>query len=181
MSERGAAAGTANLYDDEQVDLTDQDSQSTVGSKGKGGRPEGDAWDTFTKKPNPFPDKSKRNWIGVCKFCQHNVTSGKLEDLRKHASQCKKATSDARIAAKVQQFKAGGGGTERTAQMVLDSYADKGSSKLNKEQNRVLQCLLTLAFVMCAIPFACVVNPHMRHILTCLKPSFDPPGRPCTD
>ncbi|DBB04326.1 TPA: hypothetical protein ACH3X1_012817 [Trebouxia sp. C0004] len=72
MSEtKGAAAGTANLYDDEQVDLTDQDSQSTVGSKRKGGRPEGDAWDTFTKKPNPFPGKSKRSWIGVCKFCQH--------------------------------------------------------------------------------------------------------------
>ncbi|DBA98859.1 TPA: hypothetical protein ACH3X1_014618 [Trebouxia sp. C0004] len=68
MSEtEGAAAGTANLYDDEQVDLTDQDSQSTVGSKRKGGCPEGDAWDTFTRKPNPFPGKSKRNWIGVCK------------------------------------------------------------------------------------------------------------------
>ncbi|DBB01732.1 TPA: hypothetical protein ACH3X1_000356 [Trebouxia sp. C0004] len=166
MSEtESAAVGTANLYDDEQ-DLNAK---------------AGDAWDTFTKKPNPFPGKSKRNWIGVCKFCQHIVTSGKLEDLRKQASQCKKATSDARIAAKVQQFKAGGGGTERTAQMVLDSYADKGSSKLNKEQNGVLQRLLTLAFVMCAIPFACVANPHMRHILTCLKPSFDPPGRPCTD
>ncbi|DBA91835.1 TPA: hypothetical protein ACH3X1_015972 [Trebouxia sp. C0004] len=70
-STEGAAAGAANLYDDEQVDLTDQDSQSTVESKRKGGRPEGDDWDTFTKKPNPFPGKSKRNWIGVCKFCQH--------------------------------------------------------------------------------------------------------------
>ncbi|DBA84647.1 TPA: hypothetical protein ACH3X1_006009 [Trebouxia sp. C0004] len=95
MSEtESAATGTANLYDDEQVDLTDQDSQSAVGSKRKGGRPEGDAWDTFTKKPNPFPGKSKRNWIRVCKFCQHNVTSGKLEDLRKHASQKAKPVRD---------------------------------------------------------------------------------------
>ena len=83
----------------------------------------------------------------------------------------------------MQQIRAGGGGTESSAQMVVDSYADKGSSKLNKEQNKVLQRQrrLTLAFTMCAIPFACVANPHMRHILTCLKPSFDPPGRACTD
>ena len=39
----------------------------------------------------------------------------------------------------MQQMRAGGGSTESNAQMVVDSYADKGSSKLNKEQNKVLQ------------------------------------------
>ena len=33
--------------------------------------------------------------------------------------------------------------------MTMDSYADKG--KLNKEQNKVLQRLLTLAFIMCGL------------------------------
>lgn len=59
---------------------------------------------------------------------------------------------------------------------TMDSYADKG--KLNREQNKVLQRLLTLAFTMCGIPFACVANTHMKHVLKVLKPSFDPPGRP---
>ena len=63
--------------------------------------------------------------------------------------------------------------------MSLNSYADKGTDKLNKQQIKALQRLLTLAFIMCGIPFACVANPHMKHILHCMKPSFDPPGMPC--
>ena len=62
---------------------------------------------------------------------------------------------------------------------MLNSYADRGKDRLSKEQNKVLQGLLTLAFIMCGIPFACVQlgNTHMLHALRCLKPSFAPPGR----
>ena len=74
MSEtESAAAGTQDLRDSEQIDLTDQDSQSTLGCKRKGGRPEDDAWETFTKKRNPFPGKSNRNWIGVCNFVEKDA------------------------------------------------------------------------------------------------------------
>ena len=44
-----AAAGTQDLRDSEQIDLTDQDSQSTVGCKRQGGRLEGDAWEFLPK------------------------------------------------------------------------------------------------------------------------------------
>ena len=92
----------------DEIDLTDQGSQS-VGSKRKAGRPVTNAWDTFKKVPNPDPGKSKRNWMGVCQFCDCKIASGKVEDLRAHAANCKKATPDAQLAARVQQVKAGGG------------------------------------------------------------------------
>lgn len=170
------AADTPDRSDAGDIDLTDQHSQ-TVGSKRKAGRPVGDAWDTFKKEPNPNPGGSQRLWIGVCKFCDCKITSGKVADLRTHAANCKKATPEAKLAARVQQVEAGGGGGKTSSQMSLESYADTGRDKLGKEQNKVLQRLLTLAFIMCGIPFACVGNAHMKHILHCLKPSFHPPGR----
>ena len=63
----------------DEIDLTDQGSQS-VGSKRKAGRPVTNAWDTFKKVPNPDPGKSKRNWMGVCQFCDCKIASGKVED-----------------------------------------------------------------------------------------------------
>ncbi len=55
MSEiESVAAEAQNDSDDQEIDLTDQGSQSTVASKRKGGRPDGDAWDTFKKVPNPL-------------------------------------------------------------------------------------------------------------------------------
>lgn len=126
---------------------------------------------------NPNPGKTKRNWIGICQFFDCKVSSGKVEDLRAHAANCKKATPDAQLATRVQQVRAGGGGGTISSQTSLNSYADIGKDKLTKEQNKVLQRLLTLAFIMCGIPFACVGNSHMLHALRCLKPSFVPPGK----
>ena len=65
----------------DEIDLTDQGSQS-VGSKRKAGRPVTNAWDTFKKVPNPDSGKLKRNWMGVCQFCDCKIASGKVEDLR---------------------------------------------------------------------------------------------------
>lgn len=63
---------------DDQIDLTHQETQS-VASKRKAGRPSTDAWATFKKLPNPNPGRSKRNWIGVCQFCDWKISSGKVE------------------------------------------------------------------------------------------------------
>ncbi|DBA92591.1 TPA: hypothetical protein ACH3X1_002811 [Trebouxia sp. C0004] len=109
--------------------------------------------------------------MGVCQFCDCTIASGKVEDLQAHAANCKKATPDAQLAARVQQVKAGGGSGKSSSQMSLNSYADTGKDKLNKEHNKVLQRLLTLAFIMYGIPFAGVGNTHMLHALRCLKPS----------
>ncbi|DBA77128.1 TPA: hypothetical protein ACH3X1_009704 [Trebouxia sp. C0004] len=87
--------------------------------------------------------------MGVCQFCDCTIASGKVEDLRAHGANCKKATPDAQLAARVQQVKAGGGSGKSSSQMSLNSYADTGKDKLNKEQNKALQRLLTLAFIMC--------------------------------
>ena len=171
MSDAESDAADVHSQRDDQIDLTDQDSQS-VGKKRKAGRPVTDAWATFRKVANPNPGKSKRNWIGICQFCDCKVSSGKVEDLRAHAANCKKATPDAQLAARVQQVRAGGGGGTTSSQTSLNSYADIGKDKLTKEQNKVLQRLLTLAFIMCGIPFACVGNSHMLHALRCLKPSL---------
>ncbi|DBA98344.1 TPA: hypothetical protein ACH3X1_001260 [Trebouxia sp. C0004] len=51
------------------------------------------------------------------------ITSGKVADLRTHAANCKKATPEAKLAARVQQVKAGGGGGKTSSQMSLESYA----------------------------------------------------------
>ena len=150
-----------------EIDLTDQGSRS-VGSKRKAGRPVTNAWDTFKKVPHPDPGKSKRNWMGVCQFCNCKIASGKVEDLRAHAANCKKATPDAQLAARVQQVTAGGGSGKCSSQTSLNSYADRVKDKLSKEQNKVLQRLLTLAFVMCGIPFACVGNTHTAIYGSCL-------------
>lgn len=171
------AADPENLSASEGTDLTDQGSQSTAGAKRKGGRLHSDAWETFKKVPNPNPGSTRRNYIGVCKFCECKITSGKAEHLRAHAASCTKANPEAQLAARVQQVRAGGGREKTSSQMSLNSYADTGKDRLSKEQNKVLQRLLTLAFIMCGIPFACVGNAHMKHVLKCLKPSFAPPGR----
>ena len=61
------------------------------------GRPVTNARDTFKKVPNPDHGKTKRNWMGVCHFCDCKIASGKVEDLRAHAAKCKKATPDAQL------------------------------------------------------------------------------------
>lgn len=131
--------------------------------------------------PNPNLGSTRRNFIGVCKYCESKfefkVTSGKAEHLRAHAATCTKADPEAKLAARVKQVKAGGGGENTSSQLSLNSYADIGKDRLSKEQNKVLQRLPTLSFIMCGIPFACVGNAHMKHVLKCLKPSFAPPGR----
>ncbi|DBA83960.1 TPA: hypothetical protein ACH3X1_006454 [Trebouxia sp. C0004] len=73
----------------------------------------------------------------------------------------------------VQQIKAGGGGGD-SSQLSIDSYRD--SSKLSKGHNKALQRLLVLAIIMCGIPFACFEQPTMKHLLDCMRPSFDFPG-----
>ena len=125
-----AAADSHNVDEVEEID-PDQasDRDSTVGSKRKGGRPVDPAWESCKRVANQNAGATNRAWIGVYMNCNHKVTSG------------------------MKVMKAGADG-KTSSQMTMDSYADKG--KLNKEQNKVLQRLLTLAFIMCGIPFSCV-------------------------
>ena len=58
-----------------ELDLADQESQATVVlmQAGSGRKDCG----TFTIVANPAPGKSKRAWVGVCKFCQEKVVGKK--------------------------------------------------------------------------------------------------------
>jgi len=161
--------------EEESDDRCDQDSQATLGSKRKrSGRPNSDAWETFKKVPNPNPGKSKRKWLGQCRFCNKKVEA-KVEHLRVHASKCTEASPDGQLAAMHKQIKAGGK-PEDSSQLSIDSYTDSKATKLSSGQNRALQRLLALAVIMCALPFACVSNPFMLHFFKCVRPSFIPPG-----
>ena len=61
MSDLNAAAAEDSSSEvDDQVDLTDEASQSIVGSKRKPGRKDGDVWEIFKKVPNPNPGKTKK-------------------------------------------------------------------------------------------------------------------------
>ena len=157
---------------EENIAVPDDSASRFAGTKRAPGRPASDAWTNFKRIPNPNPGNSKRKYLGVCKDCGQKVTA-KPEDLRKHASNCRKSDKETRLASPVQQTKAGGGGGD-SSQLSIDSYRD--STKLSKGHNKALQRLLVLAIVMCGIPFACFVQPAMKHFLHCMRPSFDLPG-----
>ena len=56
------AVDLENLSASEEIDLTDQGSQSTAGAKHKGGRLHSDAWETFKKVPSPESELSCLRW-----------------------------------------------------------------------------------------------------------------------
>ena len=90
-----AAADSHNLDEFEEID-PDQasDRDSIVGSKRKG-RPVDPAWESFQRLANQNAGATNRAWIGVCMNCNHKVTSGKVDDLRRHAANCSQATPEA--------------------------------------------------------------------------------------
>ena len=122
--------------------------------------------------PNPNAASTKRAHDGVCNFCKQ-VVAGKVEDLRKHAATCSESNPDAKLAARIQQIRVGGG-SATSSQMSIASYTDK--HKLSASQNKVMQRLLLLALIMGGIQFASVANLQFQHFLHCLRPSFVPPG-----
>lgn len=93
--------------------------------------------------------------------------------MRKHAATCSESNPDAKLAARIQQIRAGGGSAS-SSQMSIASYTDK--HKLSASQNKVMQRLLLLALIMGGVPFAFVANLQFQHFLYCLRPSFVPPG-----
>ena len=102
--------------------LTLQIKFSFAGSERKAGRPVGDAWNTFKTRAQ------LKSWW------QQKI-SGKVADLRTHAANCKKTTQEAKLAARIQQVKAGG--DKASSQTSLESCADTGTDKLGREQNNV--------------------------------------------
>lgn len=175
MSQTGSStvAQPPDVDVDESIVIDDDESEPASGTKRKrAGRKPSDAWGTFQRIPNPNAASTKRAHNGVCNFCKH-VVPGKVEDLRKHAATCTESNPDAKLAARIQQIKAGGG-SATSSQMSVASYTDK--HKLSAGQNKVMQRLLLLALIMGGVPFAFVANLQFQHFLHCLRPSFVPPG-----
>ncbi|DBA87149.1 TPA: hypothetical protein ACH3X2_005198, partial [Trebouxia sp. C0005] len=128
---------------------------------------------TRSENSTPNAASTKRAHNGVCNFCKH-VVAGKVEDFRKHAATCSESNPDAKLAARIQQIRAGGGSAS-SSQMSIASYTDKHN--LSASQNKVMQRLLLLALIMGGVPFAFVANLQFQHFLHCLRPSFVPPGQ----
>ncbi|DBA91142.1 TPA: hypothetical protein ACH3X1_016100 [Trebouxia sp. C0004] len=105
--------------DEEIIDVPDDSASQCARNKRAPGRPASDSWKIFKRISNPSPGNSKR---GVCKDCGQKVTA-KPEELRKHASNCRKSSKESRLASQVQQTKAGGGGGD-SSQLSIDSYCD---------------------------------------------------------
>ena len=147
----GTVAQPPDIDVDESIVIDDDESEPASGTKRKrAGRKPSDAWGTFQRIPNPNAACTKRAHNGVCNFCKH-VVPGKVEDLRKHAATCIESNPDAKLAARIQQIKAGGG-SATSSQMSVASYTDK--HKLSAGQNKVMQRLLLLALIMGGVPFA---------------------------
>ena len=141
----GTVAQPPDVDVDESIVIDDDESEPASGTKRKrAGRKPSDAWGTFQRIPNPNAASTKRAHNGVCNFCKH-VVPGKVEDLRKHAATCTESNPDAKLAARIQQIKAGGG-SATSSQMSVASYTDK--HKLSAGQNKVMQRLLLLVLIM---------------------------------
>ena len=105
MSQNNPADSDAVAGSDQEIiDVPDDSASQSAGNKRAPGRPASDAWNNFKRILNPNPGNSKSKYLGVCKDCGQKVTA-KPEDLRKHASNCRKSSKETKMASQVQQIK----------------------------------------------------------------------------
>lgn len=176
--------------DNEDIDLTgaagDSDavasaSSSAASKKRKVGRPPGVHWQGYTQIELKEKGAGNRNWSGKCNACGL-IVPGKSTDLNAHKADCNKSGNAAQLSALVNSVKAGGGTVadsktdtaQAARQQSLAGYADR---QLSSAQNKQLQRMLCLAFVLNGWSFRSVQSPKFVAFLKAVRPSFEPPGQ----
>ncbi|CAG8838938.1 39354_t:CDS:2, partial [Gigaspora margarita] len=167
---------------------TDTETESRNSNSSKLGRPSTGVWNFF-KRGQP---KGDGHWEGTCDYCGTFYPHAKPQNLRAHlANNCKKVPEEWRrhfnyiIANNLEDIPTDEPLSNATSslfkqkkiakQPALTNWYD--SATIDASRQLLIDEAITLAFIMCGIPFRVINNPFFVSALNLLNPGYSVPSR----